>query len=373
MKIVNHRLVKDDGTPYPFRDTPNRGRKGDKNAPVKHRWLVMHYTAGGSASESINWMANPDADASAHIVIAKDGSITQMVPFNVVAWHAGESEWKGVKFLNGHSIGIELDGFGFLGNAGPGKWKFKSKSIPDSEVVVATHKFGKPKGGWPKYPQKQLDVALELAALLVKTYGLEDVIGHDDCSPGRKQDPGPSFDMAAFRAAAMAGGTLTDVSPAPAPAGNADPAAARFRVKTTLNVRSGPGTANATVSGSPLAPGTFVRGGAEQDGWKQVTAEGSGVAGWVSAQFLEPAPLALFSVSTSLNIRGGPSAGDAPVPGSPLPAGTIVEGLQDQGDWKRVAVQGTINGRSGIVGWVSARFLQPALIPVSGIGQPAEA
>ncbi|HEX6040254.1 N-acetylmuramoyl-L-alanine amidase [Longimicrobium sp.] len=371
MKIVNHRLVKDDGTPYPFRDTPNRGLKGNKNAPVKHRWLVMHYTAGGSASESIDWLANPEAGASAHIVIGKDGRITQMVPFNIRSWHAGESEWKGVKFLNGHSIGIELDGFGFLGNAGPGKWKFKGQSIPDSEVVVATHKFGKPKGGWPRYPQKQLDVALELAALLVKTYGLEDVIGHDDISPGRKQDPGPAFDMAGFRAAAMAGGAAPVVTPTPPPADGTAPATARFRVKTTLNVRSGPGASNPTVAGSPLAAGTFVRAGREQDGWRQVTTEG-GVSGWASAQFLEPAPAALFTVSTSLNIRGGPSAGDAPVPGSPLPAGTIVEGLQDQGDWKRVAVQGAANGRSGIVGWVAARFLQPSVIPVSGIGQPAE-
>jgi N-acetylmuramoyl-L-alanine amidase len=143
MKIANHRLVHDDGTPYAFRDTPNKG------GVITPRWLVMHYTAGGSASESIGWLANPDAKASAHVVIAKDGTVTQMVDFNRRAWHAGESTWKGVDGLNGHSIGIELDGFGFLGNAGPGKWKFRSTSIPDSEVVVATHKLGKPSGGWP--------------------------------------------------------------------------------------------------------------------------------------------------------------------------------------------------------------------------------
>ena len=369
MKIVNHRLVRDDGTPYPFRSTPNRGAKGNKDAPIKHRWLVMHYTAGGDAAESIGWMANPDAQASAHIVIAKDGSITQMVPFNVRAWHAGESEWKGVKFLNGHSIGIELDGYGFLGGTGPGKWKFRKTSIPDSEVVVARHKFGSPNGGWPKYPQKQLEVALELARLLVQTYGLEDVIGHDDIAPGRKQDPGPAFDMAGFRAGCM--GQSPAASPEPQPDAQQG-TGGRFRVTTSLNVRSGPGGSNPTVPGSPLAEGTFVRGQQDQDGWKRVTVEGSSTAGWVSAKFLEPAPQSLFTVTTTLNIRGGPSGDDAPVPGSPLPAGTVVEGLQDQGTWKRVSVQGTVNGRSGIVGWVSAKFLQPAVISVSGIGQPQE-
>ena len=366
MKIVNHRLVREDGSAYPFKDTPNKGGN------ITPRWLVMHYTAGGSAQESISWLANKDAKASAHIVIAKDGSITQMVDFNRRAWHAGESTWKGVDGLNGHSIGIELDGFGFLGNAGPGKWKFRNTSIPDSEVIVARHKFGSPNGGWPKYPQKQLEVALELAKLLVKTYRLEDVIGHEDISPGRKQDPGPAFDMAGFRAAAMST-PLVAAGPQPAAGTRAAGTGGRFRVKTTLNVRSGPGSSNPTVAGSPLAAGTFVRGQRDEGGWKQITAEGSSVAGWVSAKFLEPAPIALFTVSTTLNVRGGPSTGDAPVPGSPLPAGTVVEGLQDDGDWKRIAVQGTVNGRGGIVGWVAARFLQPSVIPVSGIGQPQDA
>jgi len=357
MKIVNHRLVHDDGTPYPFRDTPNKG------GVITPRWLVMHYTAGGSASESIEWLANPDAKASAHVVIAKNGDITQMVDFNKRAWHAGESTWKGVDGLNSYSIGIELDGFGYLGKTGPGQWKFRNTSVPDSEVVQATHKYGSPTGGWPKYPQVQLDAALQLARLLVQTYRLEDVIGHDDISPGRKQDPGPAFDMAGFRAAAtgQSGGGAQPT----------EPAGARFRVTTTLNVRSGPGTSNPPVAGSPLATGTIVRGVEDRDGWKRIQAEGSGVAGWVSAQYLEPVAVPLFTVTTTLNIRSGPSSSDAPVAGSPLPAGTVVEGLQDQGDWKRVAVQGTVNGRAGIVGWVAARYLQPSVIPVTGIGQPA--
>lgn len=370
MKIVNHRLVRDDGTAYPFKDTPNKG------GPIKPRWLVMHYTAGGSAQESISWLANKDSKASAHIVIAKDGSITQMVDFNRKAWHAGVSQWKGVKGLNSHSIGIELDGFGFLGNAGPGKWKFRNVSIPDTDVLVACHRFGKPNGGWARYPQKQLEVALELSRLLVKTYGLEDVIAHEDISPGRKQDPGPAFDLVGFRASCMAtdgaaAGSVSSGSGSEPP--QPDAPGARFRVKTSLNVRSGPGGSNPAVAGSPLAEGTFVRGQRDQDGWKQVTVEGSGVSGWVSARFLEPAAQALFTVTTSLNIRGGPDGGAAPVPGSPLPAGTIVEGLKDEGDWKRVAVQGTINGRAGITGWVAARFLQPAVMAVGTIGQTQDA
>lgn len=361
MKIINHRLHRDDGTPYAFRASPHTG------PVIKPRWLVMHYTASANAAGAISWFADPQSKVSAHIVIAKDGTITQCVPFNRKANHAGKSSWKGVEGLNSHSIGIELDGYGYLGEIGPGKWKFGGKSIPDSDVVVATHKFGSPRGGWPKYPQAQLDAAQELARLLVKEYALEDVIGHDDISPGRKQDPGPSFPMEAFRAAARQQGTpVPDAKPAPP---GLKPIA-RFRVKTTLNVRSGPGAGNPTVAGSPLAPNTIVRGTEDQAGWKRITAEGSSVSGWVSAQFLEPIPTELFTVTaSSLNVRSGPAGTNPTVPGSPLSKDTVVQELEDGNGWKRIVSLGATQ----VTGWVSAQFLAPTVIPVEGVGQPATA
>jgi N-acetylmuramoyl-L-alanine amidase len=275
MKIIDHRLHRDDGTPYPFRDTPNKG------GVIDPRWLVMHYTAGRSAAESIGWLTNAQAKASAHVVIDKKGAITQLVPFNRKAWHAGVSSWKGVSGLNGHSIGIELDGFGIL-SGGPGKWKFLEISVPDGDVVTAAHR-NEPgvTRGWAKYPQPQLDAALELAKLLVREYALEDVIGHDDIAPKRKTDPGPAFPMTGFRAGAMGGEP-------------AEPGAQRLStvMASHLNVRSGPGVGNPTVAGSPLARDTVVEELEESGGWKRVrTRAGTPVTGWVSAQFLAPAIL----------------------------------------------------------------------------------
>jgi N-acetylmuramoyl-L-alanine amidase len=356
MKIINHRLHRDDGTPYPFKPSPNVG------GVIKPRWLVIHYTASGSASEAINWFANPQSKVSAHVVIGKDGSITQCVPFNVRANHAGQSSWKGVSGLNSHSIGFELDGFGFLGNQGAGKWKFRNTSIPDSDVVVATHKFGTPKGGWPRYPEAQLKATLELAQLIMQTYGLEDVVGHDDISPGRKQDPGPTFPMETFRAQAKGQPAQPAAATGPRPI-------ARFRVKSTLNVRSGPAPTNPTVAGSPLQAGAVVRGAEDQNGWKRIVAEGGSVAGWVSAQFLEAIPAELFTVSAdSLNVRSGPGGGNPVVAGSPLRRDTIVQELaEDASGWKRIV---TLDAAQ-VTGWVGAQFLKPAVIPVSDVAQPA--
>ncbi len=108
LSIKDDRLV---GSEVSFVETPNKG--GD----LSPRYLVFHYTAGRSATSSINWLTNPESKASAHLVLARDGTITQLAPFNIKTWHAGLSHWDGLSGLNSSSIGIEMD------NAGPRrKW-----------------------------------------------------------------------------------------------------------------------------------------------------------------------------------------------------------------------------------------------------------
>ncbi len=47
---------------------------------------------------------------SSHLLIDREGKITQFVPFNKRAWHAGVSEFQGRQRCNDFSIGIELEG-----------------------------------------------------------------------------------------------------------------------------------------------------------------------------------------------------------------------------------------------------------------------
>lgn len=310
MKIRDHLLVADDGAPVPFVGTPNVG------GTLKPTWLVMHFTAGSSAKESIRWLANPQAKASAHIVIARDGKVTQMVPFNRVAWHAGKSTWQGVAGLNRHSIGIELDNAGRLTRKGDTWTAAFGGKFPASQVLQATHRNETQPSGWQTYTQAQMDAAREIAALLVKTYGLKDVIGHDDISPGRKADPGPAFPMAEFRARVLG----TDAQPA-------RPDAKPERPE------------------KPSAP----------------MDEPAGTA----------VSLAFFAVTASkLNVRAGPDASHPMVAGSPVPRGTVVQGLADQGPWKKVLVHGSVRGETGITGWVSERYLKPVVPALKVVGAP---
>lgn len=193
MYIAGHLLMADGEFPLLQRPSPNRGE------PITADYLVMHYTAAGGLKSAVDWLCNPLARASAHLVIGRDGTVVQLVPFDSKAWHAGRSQWLGRAGLNGFSLGIELDNFGVL-KGQPGAWRTDwGRPVPDEETLQATHRQGGSLRGWHAYTPAQLDRARDIATLLVRTYGLRDVLGHEDIAPGRKSDPGPAFPMEKFR------------------------------------------------------------------------------------------------------------------------------------------------------------------------------
>lgn len=106
---------------------------------------------------------------SAHLFIERDGKVTQFVPFDARAWHAGSSSFAGVADCNNYSIGIELEGTDDL-------------SYSDAQYL-----------------------ALEkVSRQLMQTYPKltpERITGHSDIAPGRKTDPGSAFDWLRFRKA----------------------------------------------------------------------------------------------------------------------------------------------------------------------------
>lgn len=110
-----------------------------------------------------------DLQVSSHLLIERCGRLVQFVNFNDRAWHAGQSNFAGRNNCNDFSIGIELEG---------------TDHIP--------------------YTNAQYQRLVEVSKLLMDVYPdiTEDSIaGHVDIAPGRKTDPGPSFDWQAYREA----------------------------------------------------------------------------------------------------------------------------------------------------------------------------
>lgn len=270
MKIVDHKLVLADGRPARFRPTPNFST-GVELIP---KYLVIHYTAGASFESSVSWLTNPQAQASAHLVIGREGEIAQLADFNARTWHAGRSSWLGLSGLNSHSIGIELDNAGPLQKSPAGWMSAFQRLYPDSDVIEAAHKNGGAQQGWHRYSPAQLDAVIEIAAALVEAYSLKDVIGHDDIAPARKRDPGPAFPMDMVRSRAL---------------GRQEDTEKRVRTLTVLNIRTGPSTSFDRLPESPLAQNVELRVTGEDGHWLAVDVlDGDdGIAtGWVHAHYV---------------------------------------------------------------------------------------
>lgn len=98
---------------------------------------------------------------SSHLVIRRDGRIWQFVPFSKRAWHAGVSQFQARSQCNDFSIGIELEGM---------------DTVP--------------------YSDAQYRALADCTKAILNTYSSitkERIVGHEHIAPGRKTDPGPSF------------------------------------------------------------------------------------------------------------------------------------------------------------------------------------
>ena len=191
--IMDHRLMRDD-VEVTIAETDKMG------STLKAQFLVIHYTAGASFAADVTTLSTASVKASVHLVIGRQGELTQIVPFNRIAWHAGVSEWSTLSGMNKYSIGIELSNAGRLTKTADGQFhSWWGAAIPAAEVMEAVHERGGPMAGWHLYTEAQISVLFEIAQALHQKYQFLELLGHDDISWDRKSDPGPAFPMRALR------------------------------------------------------------------------------------------------------------------------------------------------------------------------------
>lgn len=108
-----------------------------------------------------------ELQVSAHVLIDREGYVTQFVSLLDRAWHAGQSQFGERSNCNDFSIGIELEGTDLL----------------------------------PYTAAQYRELAAVTRALIGHFPALrpESIVGHSDIAPGRKTDPGAAFDWARYR------------------------------------------------------------------------------------------------------------------------------------------------------------------------------
>lgn len=286
-KIKNHRLVD-----HWFGKSEDVG--GRLSGP---RYIVMHYTAGGSGAGTRDYLMKSPAQkgalrglakkiyASAHLVVDRDGTVWQIVPFNLKARHAGTSFWRGQKSLNQCSIGIEIANYGWLNQQADGSYKRDgTPRFSAADVSIGKMPNSDEIKGWENYPEAQLQALEDLTLALLDRYpSIEEIVGHQEIAPRRKFDPGPAFPMQRFRNLhdGRGGGELDGESQVPG-------VPIRYRTTTRLNIRGGAGTSFEKLEESPLATGTELQLVETSGQWLFVSLRGDGaVKGWVHGGYVE--------------------------------------------------------------------------------------
>ncbi|WP_233492825.1 N-acetylmuramoyl-L-alanine amidase [Chromobacterium sp. ATCC 53434] len=150
------------------------------NQDSRVRTLVFHYTAVDFAS-SLKLLTEAQYRTSAHYLVPDAATLSgrpavlRLVAEERRAWHAGDSCWRGQRYLNGGSIGVEIVNRGY------------PSPLQDDWPPM--------RRDWEAFDDAQIALVGNLAADIVARHQIRpcDVVGHADIAPGRKMDPGPKF------------------------------------------------------------------------------------------------------------------------------------------------------------------------------------
>jgi AmpD protein len=130
-------------------------------------WIERLFTGDLDGSAHPYFATIATLRVSSHLLVRRDGTPVQFVPFGMRAWHAGPSSWQGRSACNDFSVGIEMEG--------------------TDET---------------RYETVQYETLSRLIAALCAAYptlARERVVGHSDIAPGRKSDPGARFEWKLLR------------------------------------------------------------------------------------------------------------------------------------------------------------------------------
>jgi len=132
------------------------------------RFIIIHFTVS-DLERSIMLLTKTEVSAHYLLTDTPEPFFYALVDESRSAWQAGTSSWKNYTQLNNSSIGIEI--------VNPG-----GVETPQGTV-------------WTPFPQKQIDLLIPLLKDIVARHGVlpENILGHNEIAPQRRDDPGPLF------------------------------------------------------------------------------------------------------------------------------------------------------------------------------------
>jgi N-acetylmuramoyl-L-alanine amidase len=142
-----------------------------KGQSSRVKFIIVHYTVSDTP-RSIKTLTQDTVSSHYLLTDDPDPVVFGLVDETRQSNHAGVSSWKNYTLLNGSSIGIEIVNLGFTDG-------------PTGRLYYP-------------FPQAQIDKLILLIKDIAARHLIppENILGHSDIAPQRKQDPGPLFPWA---------------------------------------------------------------------------------------------------------------------------------------------------------------------------------
>lgn len=181
----------------PFAETaglprsPTRGHY--KNGYPKG--AIVHFTAGHRSGVKAG-IEEQVRNGYTYFVIDRDGRIGQNFPLDSWGYHAGASSYKGLDgTVSDELVGIEIQAGGRLESNGK-TWFGK---VPDEIREIKTKTVNQQPGKYEAFTKAQEESLIRLLTWLrtnnPDVFSYDFVLGHDEVSPSRKDDPGGALSM----------------------------------------------------------------------------------------------------------------------------------------------------------------------------------
>jgi len=168
---------------------------------VRYNWegklpeiFVVHFTAGWQNQKPIDFMKSFIKRGLCTYFMDENGQVYQQHHGDTGGGHVGTSKWNGRNTVSSFAGGIEIACGGKLKKHSDGTYRtWFNKKISETSRRKVGSEYREP-GYYEVYTAAQETELAKFLAWLLRN-GVKEIVGHDDVSPGRKNDPGGSLSL----------------------------------------------------------------------------------------------------------------------------------------------------------------------------------